>query len=206
MWFKYLILQFSQFQDTEKKLAPIPPILQGFPMVKTDADPWNSSEPELRGQLSLFFWYMLLFRVLWPLDMTSKKRLRSGEKLDDTCLCVIWKWSTQTIQCPKNGRKCMKIYILKIDRSFLWLLPVIFVQGKQKQTWSAPLNGVDSGTMAGYVEIQFCCHISSRIVILVLIQRIYIYIIWFNGHNLAYPPILRYTWGCIPTIVIMRGW
>lgn len=140
-------------------------------MVKTDADPWNSSEPELRGQLSLFFWYMLLFRVLWPLDMTCKKRIRLGEKLGDTNVCASFEnGQPKLFNVQKNGRKCMKIYILKIDRSFLWLLPVIFVQGKQKQTWSAPLNGVDSGAMAGrlcrnpillpslsLVELSFWC-------------------------------------------------
>ena len=72
----------------------------------------------------------------------------------------------------------------------------------------APLNGVDSGAMAGrlcrnaivlsslslsLVELSFWCWFKGFL---------YIYIIWFNGHNLAYPPILRYTWGCIPTIVI----
>jgi hypothetical protein len=71
----------------------------------------------------------------------------------------------------------MNIYILKIDRSFLWLLPVIFVQGKQKQTCSTSKwgrlrrDGWQAMSKSNFVVII----ISSRIVILGLIQRIYIY-------------------------------
>ena len=193
----------KNLQTAKKNWLRFPHPKKGFGKKSKPVDPWNTSELDHWSRGANFlssFGTCCCFECSGP-STWPKKAERSGEKLGDACLCVIWKWSPQTIQFPTNGRKCMKIYILKIDRSFLWLLPVIFVQGKQKQTCSTSKWGRlrrEAMSKSNFVVIV----ISSRIVILVLIQRIFIYIIWFNGHNLAYPPILRYTWGCIPTIVI----
>ena len=183
-------------------MAPIPPSSRVSQLSKP-VDPWNTSELDHWSRGANFlssFGTCCCFECSGP-STWPKKAERSGEKLGDACL-----WF-------ENGHPKLFNFQQMVEnawKSTSWRLIdhscgycPWYLSKANKNRPVAPLNGVDSGarlcrnpillSSLSLVELSFWCWFNGFI---------YIYIIWFNGHNLAYPPILRYTWGCIPTIVI----
>ena len=165
----------KNLQTAKKKWLRFPPSSRVSQLSKP-VDPWNTSELDHWSRGANFlssFGTCCCFECSGP-STWPKKAERSGEKLGDACL-----WF-------ENGHPKLFNFQQMVEnawKSTSWRLIdhscgycPWYLSKANKNRPVAPLNGVDSGARLCRNPIFVVIVISSRIVILVLIQRIYIYI------------------------------